>query len=203
MSRCISYWFENGEFSIQSCEFSGLQHIQPTNHQGGDGQILAVYDLGGGTFDISILEISGGVSWAAKWPETWHLTGSEISGPSPETNILTARPWKLMVGRLLSFLGRPMFRGLCLLVSKSVPQKTYQKPDLFGHPNGGTKGRSTGFQEWWDECFNENDMLWKRSHSRWVDGWRVWGLDDIFLEWSEGKIGEVKENRDRRCRRCF
>jgi len=26
-----------------------------------DGQILAVYDLGGGTFDISILEISGGV----------------------------------------------------------------------------------------------------------------------------------------------
>eukprot|EP00913_Durusdinium_trenchii_P032633 g30545.t1 len=29
--------------------------------QGGDGQILAVYDLGGGTFDISILEISGGV----------------------------------------------------------------------------------------------------------------------------------------------
>ena len=57
MSRCISYWFENGEFSIQSCEFSGLQHIQPTNHQGGDGQILAVYDLGGGTFDISILEI--------------------------------------------------------------------------------------------------------------------------------------------------
>ena len=32
--------------------------------QGGDGQILAVYDLGGGTFDISILEISGGVPWA-------------------------------------------------------------------------------------------------------------------------------------------
>jgi len=29
--------------------------------KGGDGQILAVYDLGGGTFDISILEISGGV----------------------------------------------------------------------------------------------------------------------------------------------
>merc|ERR1719476_1014561 len=26
-----------------------------------DGQVLAVYDLGGGTFDISILEISGGV----------------------------------------------------------------------------------------------------------------------------------------------
>lgn len=26
-----------------------------------DGKILAVYDLGGGTFDISILEISGGV----------------------------------------------------------------------------------------------------------------------------------------------
>merc|ERR1719284_1637521 len=26
-----------------------------------DGQILAVYDLGGGTFDISVLEISGGV----------------------------------------------------------------------------------------------------------------------------------------------
>ena len=27
----------------------------------GDGKIIAVYDLGGGTFDISILEISGGV----------------------------------------------------------------------------------------------------------------------------------------------
>ena len=26
-----------------------------------DGKIIAVYDLGGGTFDISILEISGGV----------------------------------------------------------------------------------------------------------------------------------------------
>jgi|TARA_B110000285_G_scaffold121932_1_gene137884 molecular chaperone DnaK len=26
-----------------------------------DGKVLAVYDLGGGTFDISILEISGGV----------------------------------------------------------------------------------------------------------------------------------------------
>merc|ERR1712061_222470 len=26
-----------------------------------DGQTIAVYDLGGGTFDISILEISGGV----------------------------------------------------------------------------------------------------------------------------------------------
>jgi len=26
-----------------------------------DGQIIAVYDLGGGTFDISILELSGGV----------------------------------------------------------------------------------------------------------------------------------------------
>ena len=54
--------------------------------QGGDGQILAVYDLGGGTFDISHLGDSGGVSWAAKWPETWISTGSEISGPSPETN---------------------------------------------------------------------------------------------------------------------
>ena len=26
-----------------------------------DGKTIAVYDLGGGTFDISILEISGGV----------------------------------------------------------------------------------------------------------------------------------------------
>ena len=26
-----------------------------------DGKVIAVYDLGGGTFDISILEISGGV----------------------------------------------------------------------------------------------------------------------------------------------
>merc|ERR1712061_341941 len=26
-----------------------------------EGQVIAVYDLGGGTFDISILEISGGV----------------------------------------------------------------------------------------------------------------------------------------------
>jgi len=26
-----------------------------------DGKIIAVYDLGGGTFDISLLEISGGV----------------------------------------------------------------------------------------------------------------------------------------------
>ena len=26
-----------------------------------EGQVLAVYDLGGGTFDISVLEISGGV----------------------------------------------------------------------------------------------------------------------------------------------
>ena len=57
-------------------KFSVQKHIQP-NHQGGDGQILAVYDLGGGTFDISILEISGGVSWAAKWPETWEKNGAE------------------------------------------------------------------------------------------------------------------------------
>lgn len=26
-----------------------------------DGKVIAVYDLGGGTFDISLLEISGGV----------------------------------------------------------------------------------------------------------------------------------------------
>ena len=26
-----------------------------------DGQVIAVYDLGGGTFDVSVLEISGGV----------------------------------------------------------------------------------------------------------------------------------------------
>lgn len=30
-------------------------------HDKTDGKVLAVYDLGGGTFDISILEISGGV----------------------------------------------------------------------------------------------------------------------------------------------
>ena len=26
-----------------------------------DGKVIAVYDLGGGTFDVSLLEISGGV----------------------------------------------------------------------------------------------------------------------------------------------
>ena len=49
-----------------------------TTPQGGDGQILAVYDLGGGTFDISILEISGGVAWPwwTRWWTTWKGRGT-------------------------------------------------------------------------------------------------------------------------------
>ena len=49
--------------------------------QGGDGQILAVYDLGGGTFDISILEISGGVAWRSFF-EMRRLM-RDILGPPP------------------------------------------------------------------------------------------------------------------------
>lgn len=36
-----------------------------------DGKVIAVYDLGGGTFDVSLLEISGGVFEASR-PEIVH-----------------------------------------------------------------------------------------------------------------------------------
>ena len=84
-------------------------HIQPTLHQGGDGQILAVYDLGGGTFDISILEISGGVAWAAI--KTWNLNFDWMWNFWPLPLKLTASLHLETDGweTILSFLGR----GLC------------------------------------------------------------------------------------------
>ncbi|MBO6934556.1 MAG: molecular chaperone DnaK [Deltaproteobacteria bacterium] len=43
-----------------------------------DGQRLAVYDLGGGTFDISILEISGGVFRVRSTSGDTHLGGEDV-----------------------------------------------------------------------------------------------------------------------------
>ena len=109
----------------------------------------------------------------------------EISGPSPLK--LTASPWKLMVGRR-SFPSwrRPTFRGK-LLVSESTKYQPFWVPKRRDY-------RSTGFQEWWDECFNENDMSLKRSHSRRVEGWKVWGWDDIFfgVKGWKGKLVRLK-----------
>ncbi|CAE7407188.1 dnaK [Symbiodinium sp. CCMP2592] len=52
--------------------------------KGTDGQILAVYDLGGGTFDISILEISGG----APLTQTGRVLGEMQCRPASENSIL-------------------------------------------------------------------------------------------------------------------
>ena len=38
-----------------------------------DGKTIAVYDLGGGTFDVSILEMNGGVFEVSLHPEPYNL----------------------------------------------------------------------------------------------------------------------------------
>merc|ERR1712113_687347 len=43
-----------------------------------DGQTIAVYDLGGGTFDVSILEISGGVFEVKATNGDTHLGGEDF-----------------------------------------------------------------------------------------------------------------------------
>jgi len=45
-----------------------------------DGQTIAVYDLGGGTFDVSILEISGGVFEVKATNGDTHLGGEDFDG---------------------------------------------------------------------------------------------------------------------------
>merc|ERR1712051_984714 len=49
-----------------------------------DGQTIAVYDLGGGTFDISILEISGGVFEVKSTNGDTSLGGEDIDHPVTE-----------------------------------------------------------------------------------------------------------------------
>eukprot|EP00172_Hildenbrandia_rubra_P004293 Plantae.Rhodophyta-Hildenbrandia_rubra.ctg8393.p1 GENE.Plantae.Rhodophyta-Hildenbrandia_rubra.ctg8393~~Plantae.Rhodophyta-Hildenbrandia_rubra.ctg8393.p1 ORF type:complete len:669 (+),score=168.17 Plantae.Rhodophyta-Hildenbrandia_rubra.ctg8393:3686-5692(+) len=44
----------------------------------GDGKVIAVYDLGGGTFDVSILEISGGVFEVKATNGDTHLGGEDF-----------------------------------------------------------------------------------------------------------------------------
>lgn len=46
--------------------------------QQGDGKVIAVYDLGGGTFDVSILEISGGVFEVKATNGDTHLGGEDF-----------------------------------------------------------------------------------------------------------------------------
>jgi molecular chaperone DnaK len=46
--------------------------------QSGDGKVIAVYDLGGGTFDVSILEISGGVFEVKATNGDTHLGGEDF-----------------------------------------------------------------------------------------------------------------------------
>lgn len=44
----------------------------------GDGKVIAVYDLGGGTFDVSVLEISGGVFEVKATNGDTHLGGEDF-----------------------------------------------------------------------------------------------------------------------------